>query len=137
MRVSLVVRRPHAVAVKTDPKVFRRVRPLRHASCMVASSLRHVSCLRSGAGCSWGGRWASMLNSGGSFFARQSFASATPFVVLAAVVASSFAASCLASAGRSFLCSLRRGWACGATLAPAALKKEDAHPRLSLDGSLR
>ena len=87
-----------------------------------------------------GGRWASKLNSGGSFFARQSFASATPFVVKSTACRSLL----LPASGqprpqtlplRSFLTplqgrlvTLRRVWACGATLALRDLKKKKPTP---------
>ena len=82
-----------------------------------------------------------MVDSPGSFLARESLPSATPFAVLAAVVASSPAnapsslcgRASLVSSVRSSLVTLRRGWACGATLAPSAIFKRDAHPRLRLD----
>ena len=72
-----------------------------------------------------------MVVSGGSFLARQSLPSATPFVVLAAVVASSPAnapsslcgRASLVSSVRSSLDTLRRGWACGATSAANAGNK--------------
>ena len=82
----------NAVAVKTTPKSkASSTAAARVLRLLALCSLRSVgkngpaqpSCLRSGAGCSRfeGGRWASKLNSPGSFLARESFASATPFAV--------------------------------------------------------
>ena len=65
---------------KTNPKVKEQT-PLRHAPCTVAGLPWARVAPPLGRWLFDSGRWASMLNFGGSFLARQSFASATPFAV--------------------------------------------------------
>lgn len=102
-------------------KVFPE-NPLRHASCVGRwGSQKHESRLRSARRWLVGRSLGLDAHSGGSFLTRQSFTSATPFVGVVAVVAPSTAASFLASAGRSFLVTLRRGWACGADSSAIAI----------------
>ena len=75
---------------KRGAQSHRRVRPLRHACCLCWQSCSLSLSGKKPAAAPvpplvrrWvrGGRWASKLSSGGSFLARQSFASATPFVM--------------------------------------------------------
>ena len=94
---------------------------------------KHESRRHSCAGHLWGGRWASMLHSGGSFLTRQSFRLGHSLRWLrcrSSVCSPAMTASGSCQPQSAELVARSRGWTCGPTLALRDCKKEDAHPRL-------